>query len=393
MFVDAPEQCDDGDDDEWDGCQSDCTFGPGKQLKQLELIGKAEGEQLCCLAAVADPFVEGETHALVVGGYVVDFLPDQIAAHVEMVPIPAGGAALWSYLEVAGMYGRMPGPMATAANGDVIVAGQVYTEQQQVDSGGYLWLVRFAPDGQIVWSREYADLYIRTEGIALTPDGEVVIAGRSNGFTNIAPDVHKFASDGAWVWTYHEPDALDYASSYGGVAVDEVGTIYVAGTQFDYDEPEVGRTTLRGLSPAGALLWAEEHVAPIPRTTAMDLVLTVDDALLLAGTQYAEEAATDAIVVGAFDTSGGLKWWQPWTPTPGWRANAGRMIEAADGGVYVGGRTYLEANFDHFVIRLDAQGDPLWSRVEPGEAVEDLVLAPDGLLYALTREAILQYLP
>lgn len=390
MVVAAPEQCDDGNADEWDGCLSDCTFGPGTKAA-LVVPDKLAAEQMYWLAGVPVQFIEANTHGLVIGGGVDDYVPDQIAAHVTLVPIPAGGPALWSYLEVAGMYGRMPGPMATAADGSVVMAGQVYTEEQDVDSGGYLWLVRFAADGQVVWSHEFTEIFIKAEDLELTPGGEIVIAGRTNAFINLAPDVHKFAADGTLSWTYHEPDSLAYTSRYGGVAVDDMGTIYVAGGQFDVDDPMIGRTILRALGPAGALLWAEEHVAPVPRTDVFDLVLSADDVLLLSGTQYAGDAE-EAIVIGAFDTGGGSLWWKPWTPLPGWHARAKRLAAAPDGGLYAGGGVYLDGVFKGFVVRLDAQGEPLWSRIED-LGVEDLLLAPDGHLYGLTRQAIAQYLP
>ncbi|MBL8976408.1 MAG: hypothetical protein JNK56_37740 [Myxococcales bacterium] len=390
MVVAAPEQCDDGNVDEWDGCLTDCTFGPGTKAA-LGLPDKLGGEEMYWFAGVPAQFIEANTHGLVIGGRVVDYLPDQIAAHVTLVPIPDGGPALWSYLEVAGMYGRVPGPMATAADGSVVMAGQVYTEQQNVDSGGYLWLVRFAADGQVVWSHEFTEIFIKAEDLELTPAGEIVIAGRTNAFTNLAPDVHKFAADGTLSWTYHEPDSLAYTSRYGGVAVDDMGTIYVAGGQFDLDDPMLGRTILRALGPAGALLWAEEHVAPLPRTDVFDLVLSADDVLLLSGTQYAGDPE-EAIVIGAFDTTGGSLWWKPWTPLPGWHARAKRLAAAPDGGLYAGGGVYLDGVFKGFVVRLDAQGEPLWSRIEE-LGVEDLLLAPDGHLYGLTPQAIAQYLP
>ena len=151
MVVAAPEQCDDGNVDEWDGCLTDCTFGPGTKAA-LGLPDKLGGEEMYWFAGVPAQFIEANTHGLVIGGRVVDYLPDQIAAHVTLVPIPDGGPALWSYLEVAGMYGRVPGPMATAADGSVVMAGQVYTEQQNVDSGGYqdgpFPLIGFEPLGQ-----------------------------------------------------------------------------------------------------------------------------------------------------------------------------------------------------------------------------------------------------
>lgn len=395
LEVGPGEQCDDGDLDEFDDCQSDCTWGPGKKLTVLPLPDAAVGERYCCVAAVQAQFLENIGHGLVLGGFVPNFSPElQMAAHMQQVYIPPGGPANWSYLEYAGIYGRRPGPMATAENGDVVVAGMVYTEDVQVDSGGYLWFARFAPDGAIVWSFDVPTVPNKTEAIAMSLAGDIAIVGRDAGFSNEPPDLRVYGPDGVPKWEHDEPASALYSSNYTGVAIDAEGNIYVSGHQYDYDQVEA-RTILRAFTAEGVPLWEKEHVAPkYVHTFGRGLVVTDLDVLLMPAEQYDENGLTDEIAVAAFDLGGELEWWKYWTPAPTWGVRPLAVDVGVQSGAFIGGYGFKTGEGTITVVgRIDAQGDVLWSRTEPGEGAQDLVFAPDGLVYVVTPDAVDAYIP
>ncbi len=393
-IVDPGEACDDGDADESDGCLSTCELGPGAPLSPIELPPLVAGETLRCFTAIDRAQIGAEAHVLTVGGVILDHGPmGQLGGHVRAVPLPAGNPAKWTYLEYAGMYGRFPQRARTAANGDVIVAGLVHTEDVQLDSGGHLWLARFAPDGALVWNHEYTDIFVRAADMALGPDGEIIVVGPSAGFS-AASYLHVFDAGGQPEWEDAEPKEPMSIYNYRGVAVDDDGKIFTSAAVGTWGSQQL-TTRLRAFSPAGALLWQTDAISPFqPTTYPGGLVRAADDVLMVAAIQRdAGGLDVPALALAAYTTEGEPLWWKQWTPPAPGRITPWTLVAAPDGGLYVAGAYDDDPPQRSFAGRFDAAGDHLWSHIVPGGPGIDGLLGPDGLFHVLTPERIDVYMP
>lgn len=394
--LDLGEDCDDSNLIENDGCLSNCMLGSGGALPALPLPAPAEDEYLRCFAAIDAELLDGDTHALVLGSERFNFGPaGQVGAQVRRLPLPDATPTAWAFLEYAGEFGRRPLRAVTADNGDVIIVGVVYTEQQKPDSGGYSWRARFAPDGMLVWNHEDQSLPVFASGIALTPQGDLVVAGTTPGFSPW-PILHVFGSDGALKVEFTDPGVPGYSSGYSDVTVDDDGNIYVLGTRV-HDEATDARLFLQGLSPNATLQWSTEQASPTHMyVSSASLVLTTDDVLLAAVRQYDDPVnwkAAGPLGLAAFATDGAEMWWKEWSPPAPWHPLGGTLVAAADGGVFLAGSLANSDEQTTFAVRLTADTTAVWASITPGDPVQDALLGPDGLFYVLTQTAIVPHLP
>lgn len=394
--VDLGEDCDDSNKVENDGCLSNCVLGAGGALPALPLPAPAKDEYLRCFTAVDADLLGGDTHALVLGSERFNFGPvGQVGTQVRRIPLPDATPAAWAFLEYAGDFGRRPLRAVTADNGDVIIVGVVYTEQQKPDSGGYSWRARFAPDGMLVWNHEDPSIPVFASGITLTPQGDLVVAGTTPGFSPW-PLLHIFGPDGALKAEFADPGVPGYASGYSDVTVDDDGNIYVLGTRV-HNEATDAHLFLQRLSPDAKLQWNTEQASPMNTyVSTASLVLTADDVLLAAVRQYDDPVnwkVAGPLGLAAFTTDGAEMWWKVWSPPAPWHPLGGTLVAAIDGGVFIAGSLVTSDDQATFSARLNADSTTVWANITPGEPVQDALLGPDGLFYVLTQTAIVPHLP
>lgn len=387
------EQCDDGDADDADACKSDCTFGPGGESIPVPSLGP--NGTFYCLTPAGD--------GLVLGGrereFDVDIGEDNEWAHVQHVPLPDGAPTTWSYAEKAGVNGRMALEAATAANGDVIIGGLIYTEIQQVDTGGYLWLARFTAAGELVWSRDYDDdgLYFGPTDLEVSPSGRIAVTGWSWGFIAKVSTVAVFDEHGELEWDLYEDADIDEINSYDGLTLGADDTVYVAGSQFRYDaefKHVDHRVRVRAFSKTGAPLWTTHGDVLDPLyTMGADIVRTTDDRLIVAADLLDPEivAPTAQLRLGALSTAGDVQWWKDWTPDPGPSVPA-LLLPADDDGFYLGANTNPGDN-DHTTLltRFTADGAATWTKTTSGY-MRDATFAADEI-HVLTQSTLTVFAP
>ena len=386
--LDPGEACDDGNADVADGCLPDCQFAPGAKVTTLPLPTLA-GESMSCFTQVPKRFLGDTADALVIGGRLKDFGPNfEAGARVWQVSLPDAAAANWSYAEYADPYERYVYRAVTAANGDVIVAGLIMTEHVQLDSGGYLWLARFAPDGALVWSHEEEDLNVGTIGLAVTPGGEIVVSGHCTGLCS-GSSVNVFDAAGELLWKDHALQSKDLITSYRSAVVDAAGQIYVVGVRSTEDYRHL---LIRAYQPGGALVWETELDYPLaPYFAPGDLVLTSDNMLVVGVGQYdAQLYETETMGLAAFDTAGAQLWWNEWTASKPGAISPGSLVATDDGGFHMIGALRIDyLTTGAIVARFDADGDELWSNVTvTNDAPRDLLRGADDQLYVLREASI-----
>lgn len=395
---DPGEACDDANDIENDGCLATCEFGPGAVIEQKPLPPLAMLENLRCFTAIDQEQLPGDEHALVFGSIVGHAGPEgQDATRVELLRLPEIAQTEWSYFEWAGVYGRVVNRMVTAANGDVIVAGMIYTEAVNVDSGGYLWLARFTPGGQVVWSEEYEEHELSPVDIELAPDGDIVLVGSFTGFGYYTAAL-RFRGDGQLVWEREEPLQADLSTVYSGLTLDDEGNIYLAASRRSYGNKETS-VMLQALTGDGQLLWTKLYAPPDAVSVYPgEPVWTPDDRLVVGVNRRDVDTyqLLDQFSLVAFDTAGVELWWETWGTEAASGLAVGRLIANNDGGVHALVRQISAG--DNKVIaslatRFDATGALVWSQLTPGADSRDALHGPDGLLYVLSRDAVLVHLP
>jgi hypothetical protein len=302
----------------------------------------------------------------------------------------------WSFVEYAGIHGRVANRLATAADGDVIVAGQIWTEDVMVDSGGYLWLARFSPAGAVVWSHEFAGIAVRPTDLVVATTGEIIVTGIFAGF-GLASSVQVFRGDGSLMWTQAAPIGDDWLVLYEGAAVDDDGTIYLVGPRRTAIEQTQEMGHLRALSLQGSELWSVDFASPTHLyVDPTDVDLTTAGALVVALSERDEplDPLVDSqLALATFTTAGALVWWNGWAPPEPWTGHAGPLVAALDGGVFVA--TAERQGWQvvrRRVARVDAEGHEMWTTVSEGSAAHDAVLGPDGLLHMLA-DNVYPYVP
>ena len=149
----------------------------------------------------------------------------------------------------------------TDAAGNIYVLGEISPPGEP----NHLWTTKYDPDGNILWEQTYtgtADESCYEGGLALMPDGGVVITGQSWDLPcHISIVTIRYAPDGTKLWQRLEK--AGYAHTSGDdVAVDAEGRIYVTGYGYNYSYWEDIITL--GYSPDGDLLWTQIYAGPEP---------------------------------------------------------------------------------------------------------------------------------
>lgn len=388
--LDPLEQCDDGDDDDSDACNNSCKLGVGDKGPSFPLN---IGDDAFCITPAGAGLVLGSTD------YVNDNDMPTLYADVQRLPLPQGAPAAWTYHESAGDYGRWPQQAATMSNGDVIIAGMIYTEIKKVDSGGYLWLARFTPAGALVWSRELKPQYFGVMDLELGADDRIFMVGRSYGLGPAPPYVAAFDPAGDLLWQFQAPWVDGQFEFLGGVTVGPDGRVYVAGDRFNYGERDNfdWRVLVRAFAADGAPLWETEQFPPdTVRTGTTDIVLTSDGVLVVAsGRSDVEDPqiSLPELALAGFSTAGAPLWWKQWAPQAPWSAHPNVLIASDDGGFHLFGSASFTDTTATLVARFAGDGAAVWTKLVPGSYTIDATRGPDDLLYVLTSEEISAYTP
>jgi cysteine-rich repeat protein len=389
-ILDPGELCDDGNLIAGDGCLPDCTPGTGAILPPIPLPD--EGAWGRCLTTIDAALLGEPSHALVLGGSTQ--IPPS-GGRVQRFPLPDGQLAAWTFEHPGAPFGRYVDRLATAADGDIIVAGHIYTVDQQKE--GRLWLARLSPAGAVVWLREHETIPIDPVDLALLPSGDIVLAGRLAGWPlKDQPSwVQVFDAEGNLVWEHAAPASPEWLVRYSGVTVAGDGTIYVAGFGRPMgDGPR--RLVVEALAADGTPLWQTEEPSPAHGNLATSGIgLTAEGVLIVAMAEEDGSLLTggDPALAG-LDTDGALLWWQSWQLPSQWEVAGGLVVAAPGGGALVAWDEGQEDIARTRVTRFNADGDTMWELQSDGqETPRDAALGPDDLLYVLEGREVRPYLP
>ncbi len=295
---------------------------------------------------------------------------------VVVVRLDADGAIVWT-TRLATPTREFAGNITVGPDGLIWAVGSTYGALDGVSAGGSdVWVAALddAQDGLVVSLRQFGtDLTDTATGVTVSPAGEVVVAGWTEGSLGGAsaggPDgfVRRYDAAGDVAWT----------RQFGGAGID-----FVIGVTLDGDEPVAVGTTdgVVGASSAGGMDWYVARLSAdgVDATLAQHGVATDDRAYGVAARPGGGVVVIGALggdaFIDAFDASDGLVWSYA-LDTPADELGQAVAVDA-DGGVFAVGSSTGDVGtpnvgfFDAFVLRLDASGALVWSR-RIGSAADD----------------------
>lgn len=364
------------------------------------------------------------------------------AADARAVP---SGQRFWEQIitDVVTVRGDAVICAARGANDSVYLCGTY----DHWDNDGYLWVARYAANGNQIWLRKYDETLGSVStwvAIAVDRDGDLIVAGQITLAGNADMLVLKYSRDGVLRWEHIFDGVAGGDDGATDVVVDGSGGVYVAaastglGSGVDY--------LVVKYSSAGAYRWESRYVGPVaddaPRAIAIDGgratyvtgtstggggdgdIVTVKtsaagkrlwarrwdggahladeayDVAVAAGGVYVDGAATSGkasknVALLRYTPSGIRSWARTWDG-PGHGADlAQRLAVDAKGNAWTAGATESAAGDDQaLLIKWDAGGGVVWTRREAGgagldSAFHDLTIDAHGTAWAAgSREAV-----
>jgi cysteine-rich repeat protein len=347
-MVDAGEACDDGNDVDADGCNTDYTLSGSVLWFHAQAGGAGLAEEAFGIAV--DPqgraYVAGE----LAGGGNLDFWVRQYE----------DDGLGWT-LSLDGGSGNA-GARALALRGDALYAAGYRVVPGQSND---VWLRRFGLDGSVGWQVGYDDGFAGSnvgQGVAVDPGGHVIVVA-----SHYVGD-RFFVQTDAWVREYNAAGAPVWTAGYGGaaggtdnaraVATDAAGRVAVVGTE---TVPGQGTNMwLRVYDDNGGAQWTATYANP----NALD-----DEAAAVAF-----DAAGNVVVAGfehdpvipwrlwltKYDPSGAPLWTRTWDGDTGEGARAFGVAIDDTGDIVVTGQ-HRVAGLDQLLVRKhDPDGNPRW---------------------------------
>ncbi|HUS16862.1 MAG TPA: hypothetical protein VM536_17840 [Chloroflexia bacterium] len=268
---------------------------------------------------------------------------------------------------------------------DVAVApdGTVYVAGATQGTGGDALLLKFAPDGTLLWQRTWGGPANEgAEAVAVAPDGTVYLSGATTSFGSGDTQlfVVQFAPDGSLRWQRTWGPA-----SGQGVAVAPDGAVYVAGVAprpgggFAFD------LVLLKLDATGALIWQRAYAAGEIADARGGVAVGPDGAIYVAGgLQQPRQRIVDLnTLLLKFAPDGSLAWDREWGGRSG--DEPADVAVAADGTVLLAGNTnsYGAGSDDAFLIQVRPDGRGLAGQTWGGAGIDHsggVDSAPDGTI-------------
>jgi len=225
--------------------------------------------------------------------------------------------------------------VAVASDGSIYLTGFTTSFGVGFDNA---FLVKFAPDGSLIWQRTWGGSSAGGEfgnGLALGSDGSIYVAGEASSFGGNDAFLLKFTPDGTLVWQrdWHGEGGTQNLSAGQGVAVGADGSVYLTGLT---NVPGVGQDIfLAKFTTDGNLVWNStwgNH-----SDAALGVAVGPEGSIFVTGNTSFGSGGGDLFVVQFLPNNGNAKQAMTWG---GVNNESGASIVAGiDGGVYVAGST------------------------------------------------------
>jgi hypothetical protein len=268
-------------------------------------------------------------------------------------------------------YGRS---VQQTADGGYIIGG--------TGTGGDVYLIKTNTQGDTLWTRTYGDTNAdRGYSVQQTSDGGYIIAGATCSFGAGTPDYPNVyliktnaSSDTLWTGTY---GGTSWDEAYSVQQTADTGYI-IAGYTGSFGAG-ITDVYLIKTNAAGDTLWIRTY-GGWGSDEGYSVQQTSDGGYVVAGGTYSFGAGNGDVYLVKTNAAGDTLW----TRTYGGTYNdCGRSVQqTADGGYVIAGVTMsVGAGGDVYLIKTDASGDTLWTRIYGGADDEygcSVKQTPDG---------------
>lgn len=234
---------------------------------------------------------------------------------------------------------------------------------------------------ETTWGGDGSDV---SEGVATAADSTSYLVGITDSFArdpfgNPSPRIFlvKFAPDGSLVWQRIWNGTTVRGLGRTGVALGAGDSVYVTGVSTNNGNDAV----LLKFDVNGNLLWERIWGGPAS-DQSLAVAATPDGSAYIAGTATSFGPSSSGLFVVKFDSLGNLVWQRI---SDGAEGNA--VAVGFDGSVYAAGTTPRNqiGNFDLLVLKITSGGDLIWQRTyASGEVVDPrggMTVASDGSVY------------
>jgi cysteine-rich repeat protein len=230
------------------------------------------------------------------------------------------------------------------------------------------------PSGVLLWSEREggaAKLTDEALGCAVDEFGSIYLAGyMGQSKTNDDAWVRSYTAEGAVAWTHTHAGLTGLRDRGQAVAVDAAQLVYVAG--YENVELQGNDVWVRKLAADGAPVWTRGYNGA---TSGTDVVyaatLTAAGDLLVAGSHAVEGQGLD-VWLRKYDPAGTTLWTRTHAGAAGKADNGRAIAETSDGYIYVAGDENVELEgANAWLARYDADGNLLWERKYNGAASLD----------------------
>ncbi|MGB2989941.1 MAG: dockerin type I repeat-containing protein [Candidatus Zixiibacteriota bacterium] len=232
------------------------------------------------------------------------------------------------------------------------------------DSGAQVYLIKTDSKGDTLWARTYGGAgWDQGNSVRQTSDGGYIVAGWTDSF-GLAIQVYLIKTDayGDTIWTRTYGDtAWEYSidvrqTADGGYAV--VGSRRI--------RPGIWDVYLIKTDSTGGLQWSKTYGGNRD-DRGSSVQQTPDGGYIIAG--YCGYAGFSGYIVCLIktDPEGDTLWTRTYYPEGSLSSQVWDCVLTRDGGYILAGRSFNQAiNSDVYLIKTDAEGDTIWTRIYGG---------------------------
>jgi hypothetical protein len=297
----------------------------------------------------------------IIAGYSLSF--EEWADDVYLVKTNAQGDTLWTRT-YGGTSNDWGNSVQQTSDGGYIIAGWTHSIGVAYD----VYLVKTNASGDTLWSRTYGGP--STEGgysVQQTTDGGYIIAGNTDSYGTGGDNVYliKTNAQGDTLWT----------RTYGGEDQDEAysvaqtsdGGYIIAGKTHSFGAGGEDVYLLR-IDASGDTLWTRTFGHSGSDDVGSSVQQTTDGGFIIAGYRSAYDPVFVDVYVIRTDASGDTLWTRMYGGAD-WDFDRGDAVQqTADGGYIIAGTTHSfgAGGDDVYLLKTDASGDTLWTRTFGG---------------------------